>query len=313
MLLLTATFPSLPEEKAADYVISSLIAVLFPIARYLLDKTLYHWLASKALKIPVYKKSDDPITKDVAERYEKFKESAFKCGVQVLFTVVIFSVALSKPWFWDPKQCFSECYGIPCYDQQASEGELFIYRLELAFYAQAIPMVFFWETKRKDMWELVAHHIATVILIGYSYYLHVLHIGILVLACHEFNDIFLEGAKMARYAKAPEWVSTLLFVLFALSWFVTRIYAFGFIVIKSTLTDPYKRAEEVGGVEIRPHTTILNGLLIFLYILHVYWSYLILRIIVRALRPDGKLDDIREEDASQEIPSIPKVANELKK
>jgi hypothetical protein len=40
----------------------------------------------------------------------------------------------------------------------------------------------------------------------------VLHIGVLVLACHELNDIFLEGAKMARYARAPEWVSTLLFV-----------------------------------------------------------------------------------------------------
>ena len=96
--------------------------------------------------------------------------------------------------------------------------------------------------------------------------------------------------------------------VFALSWFVTRIYAFGFIVIRSTLTDPYLRAEEVGGVEIRPHTTILNGLLIFLYILHVYWSYLILRIIVRALKPNGKLDDIREEDA-QENPKIPRVEN----
>jgi ceramide synthetase len=103
---------------------------------------------------------------------------------------------------------------------------------------------------------------------------------------------------MARYARAPEWVSTMLFVFFALSWFATRIYAFGFIVIRSTLTDPYLRAEEVG-VEIRPHTTILNGLLIFLYILHVYWSYLILRIIVRALKPNGTLDDIREEDAQE--------------
>ena len=42
VLLLTATFPSLPEEKAADYVISSLIAISFPIVRYCLDKTLYH-------------------------------------------------------------------------------------------------------------------------------------------------------------------------------------------------------------------------------------------------------------------------------
>lgn len=77
---------------------------------------------------------------------------------------------------------------------------------------------------------------------------------------------------------------------------MTRIYAFGFIVIKSTLTHPYERAIEVGGINISPHVTILNILLIFLYILHVYWSYLILKIIVKALDPNGKIDDIREEE-----------------
>eukprot|EP00889_Picochlorum_renovo_P008983 jgi/Picre1/36013/NNA_003470.t1 len=103
-----------------------------------------------------------------------------------------------------------------------------------------------WETKRHDRWQLFAHHVATVILIGYSYYLHLLHIGVLVLACHEMNDIFLEAAKMARYAKAPEWMSVSWFIMFALSWFATRIYAFGFIVIRSTLTDTYERAKQVG-------------------------------------------------------------------
>lgn len=123
-----------------------------------------------------------------------------------------------------------------------------------------------------------------------------LHIGVLVLACHEMNDIFLEAAKMARYAKAPEWMSVSWFIMFALSWFATRIYAFGFIVIRSTLTDTYERAKQVGGVDIEPHVSILNGLLIFLYLLHIYWSYLIMRIIVKSLTPGGKLDDIREED-----------------
>ena len=125
-----------------------------------------------------------------------------------------------------------------------------------------------------------------------------------------FLPVICLHRKGARYV-CSQYAYSFMHAVFALSWFVTRIYAFGFIVIKSTLTDPYVRAEEVGGVEIRPHTTILNGLLIFLYILHIYWSYLILRIIVRALSPDGKLDDIREEeDASHEIP---KVANEPKK
>jgi ceramide synthetase len=120
----------------------------------------------------------------------------------------------------------------------------------------------------------------------------------MVLVCHEANDIFLELAKMARYAEASETVTTGCFILFMLSWFATRIYAFGFIVIKSTLFESYKRAEQVK-VNIEPHTTILNGFLIFLYILHIYWSYLIVRIAVRQL-VGGELNDIREEHEEEE-------------
>lgn len=36
---------------------------------------------------------------------------------------------------------------------------------------QAVPMLFLWETKRKDRLEVFAHHVATIILIAYSYYL----------------------------------------------------------------------------------------------------------------------------------------------
>jgi hypothetical protein len=221
--------------------------------------------------------------------------------VQVAFTVAIFMHS-GKPWFTDPKLCYSDCMSIPCSGQVTTVSERFIYRLEGAFYLQAIPMLFLWETKRHDRWQIFAHHVATVILIAYSYYLNLLHIGILVLACHEINDIFLEMAKMARYAALPEWTSTTFFIAFAASWFVTRIYAFGFIVIRSTLFDTRDRALEVGkmlglghAVDIEPHASILNGLLVFLYALHVYWSYLIVQIIIKALTPGGKLDDIREE------------------
>ena len=35
-------FPQLPEEKATDYLTAVIIAILFPLARLILDKTLYH-------------------------------------------------------------------------------------------------------------------------------------------------------------------------------------------------------------------------------------------------------------------------------
>eukprot|EP00889_Picochlorum_renovo_P007437 jgi/Picre1/34467/NNA_001935.t1 len=81
-----------------DYVIATIIAILFPIVRYILDKTVYHWLACFALRIPSDLKN---LSKDTLDRYEKFKESAYKCGVQIAFSVVILYVALPKAWFWN--------------------------------------------------------------------------------------------------------------------------------------------------------------------------------------------------------------------
>lgn len=44
-------------------------------------------------------------------------------------------------------------------------------RPALCHHHQAVPMLFLWETKRKDRLEVFAHHVATIILIAYSYYL----------------------------------------------------------------------------------------------------------------------------------------------
>ena len=267
------------------------------------------WLGRKCLGIPGYKKSDDPPSADTMDRLHKFKESAFKCGTQIFFTLLLLVVAVPKPWFTNTWLYWADCHALPC-DAEPTLGERIVYLVELAFYTQAIPMIFLWETKRKDRWELFAHHIATVILIAYSYYLNVTRVGVMVLVCHEANDIFLELAKMARYAQASEPVTTGCFVAFMVSWFATRIYAYGFIVIKSTLFESHARAAEVGA-NIEPHTSILNGFLIFLYILHVYWSYLIVRIAVRQLT-HGELDDIREEEEEEETPVKPSALNPAK-
>jgi hypothetical protein len=115
----------------------------------------------------------------------------------------------------------------------------------------------------------------------------------MIMVCHEANDIFLELAKMAKYA-GKEAAATATFVIFTLSWFATRIYFFPMRVIRSTLWEARERAAEVGAT-IDPHNSILNGFLIFLVCLHIYWSFLILNIVYRSLLGLGT-NDIREED-----------------
>lgn len=45
------------------------------------------------------------------------------------------------------------------------------YDIPLLLPVQAVPYLTFWEVRRKDHWELLAHHLATIGLITYSYHL----------------------------------------------------------------------------------------------------------------------------------------------
>lgn len=59
----------------------------------------------------------------------------------------------------------------------------------------------------------------------------------MVFLVHDINDIFMEAAKMARYAGRST-LCTSLFVTFMLTWFASRIYYFPAYIIRSTLTEP---------------------------------------------------------------------------
>lgn len=59
----------------------------------------------------------------------------------------------------------------------------------------------------------------------------------MVFLVHDINDIFMEAAKLARYA-GHQTLCTVLFVTFMLSWFASRIYYLPVYIIRSTLTEP---------------------------------------------------------------------------
>lgn len=62
-------------------------------------------------------------------------------------------------------------------------------------------------------------------------------IGTMVFLCHDINDVFMEVAKLSKYAKRED-VANVLFAVFVLSWFASRMFYFPLWIIRSAWSEP---------------------------------------------------------------------------
>ena len=171
--------------------------------------------------------------------------------------------------------------------QTLSNEVWWYYNFELGFYLSLIVTQFF-DTKRKDFWQMFFHHIVTVLLLSFSWTCNLHRIGSLVMAIHDFADIPLEGAKLCRYVKNQR-ASNIVFAIFTVCWIYSRIGLLPYRVIS------YSAYHALFVVPMFPAYYFFNGLLCALQLLHIIWTWLILKITYEAIFNDG-VRDIRESD-----------------
>ncbi|KAH0821138.1 hypothetical protein GEV33_001653 [Tenebrio molitor] len=123
---------------------------------------------------------------------------------------------------------------------------------------------------------MFVHHLATILLMCFSWLAGVFRLGCLVLVVHDCADVFLEAAKVAKYADYHA-TCTAIFCFFTVVWVVTRLGIFPFWIIKHTLTDAMKIVPDF------PAYYTFNGLLLLLLALHCFWTYLILKVVAKVL------------------------------
>ena len=88
--------------------------------------------------------------------------------------------------------------------------------------------------------------------------------------------LIFQAAKMCKYTNYQK-LCDLLFACFALTWVVTRLGVYPTWILYSTTIE----APQI--VEMFPAYYIFNGLLSILLVLHVIWTYFILKIIYKAM------------------------------
>ncbi|KAK6640044.1 hypothetical protein RUM43_008321 [Polyplax serrata] len=158
---------------------------------------------------------------------KKFCENSFRCTYYIYSFIYGLMVLWDKPWLWNINYCW---YGYP--HQSVSNDIWWYYMISLSFY-WSLAVSHFFDVKHKDFWQMFIHHIATIVLMDFSWVCNMHRIGSLVLVIHDCADVLLEGAKMAKYANYQR-VCDLLFVIFTLVWIATRLGLYPFWIMRNT-------------------------------------------------------------------------------
>ncbi|KAF4792734.1 Ceramide synthase 5 [Turdus rufiventris] len=231
------------------------------------------------------------------QRWFRHRRNQDKPTTLTKFCESIISMMHAHPEFqthvWCEKPSLGLCY-LKCLEMKPLTSSLYYYYiLELAFY-WSLMFSQFTDIKRKDFLIMFVHHLATIGLITFSYMNNMVRVGTLVLCLHDASDFLLEAAKLANYAKYQR-LCDAFFMLFGVVFIVTRLGIYPFWILNTTLFESW---ELIGPY---PSWWLFNGLLVTLQVLHVIWSYLIVRTASKALvRGKVSKDDRSDVESSSE-------------
>ncbi|XP_058851314.1 ceramide synthase 2-like [Acipenser ruthenus] len=224
---------------------------------------------------------------------KKFREACWRFVFYLSAFIGGFAVLYDKPWFTDTLEIFN---GFP--KQTLLDSQYWYYIIEMSFYCSLLFSVAF-DVKRKDFKEQIIHHVATLNLLAFSWCCNYIRVGTLVMLVHDASDVLLESAKMFNYAGFTM-ICNSLFVLFTIVFIITRLVIFPFWIIHCTWFYPVLFFPPFFGYYF------FNAMLIVLQMLHIFWTYLILRMVKKFIfgnmvgdeRSDHEEEE--EEETSQE-------------
>ncbi|XP_073127521.1 ceramide synthase LOH2-like [Henckelia pumila] len=278
-------------SSASQFVVAIYFAFAFAAARFFLDRFIFRWLAFWLLSrgSPMLKLNDAAKAK-----IGKCSESMWKLTYYATVEFCILSSTYHESWFSDARGYFRDWP-----DQELKRSLKLIYMCQCGFYIYSIAALLTWETRRKDFFVMMSHHVVTVILIAYSYITRFFRIGAVILALHDASDVFLEAAKVFKYSETDLGAS-ICFGFFALSWLVLRLIIFPFWVIRSSSyhSCEFLRLPEPYMVMIY---YVFNTMLLTLLVFHIYWWILIWSMITRQLKNKGKVgEDVRSDSEDED-------------
>lgn len=198
---------------------------------------------------------------------------------------------------------FFDCYNIYANwpHDHLSKAFKFYYLVQTASWFQQF-IVLHLEERRKDHYQMFAHHIITCLLCTGSYAYYFTRIGHIFLLQMDIVDIFLSSAKILKYS-GFQTICDVMFIIFMLSWIVLRHIVYNYVLwfswAKARLIMNADCARYLPGEVVKICYTdftidCLLILLAFLQIIMCLWMYMILRVAYRVISGESA-DDVRSD------------------
>lgn len=195
---------------------------------------------------------------------------------------------------------------------QMTPGLKRYYLMQASYWCQQlIVLVSGVEKPRKDFRELVIHHFVTLWLVGWSYGINLTLIGNAVYTSMDIPDVLLAASKLLNYLR---WKRSLdiLYVIFIGVWTYFRHYL-NLVILRSVYKDfdlipqsarrwsPAEGVFMAGWLKWQIFTPIL-----LLQFLNIFWYFLILRILYRAIAGSDIKDERSDDEDSEDEDSAKK-------
>ncbi|KAJ1648291.1 Sphingosine N-acyltransferase lag1 [Coemansia asiatica] len=193
-------------------------------------------------------------------------------------------------------------------------GLKWYYLVQTAFWLSNVYTIHV-EERRKDHFEMMAHHVTTITLVLLSYTFHFTRFGHTFMLVMDFPDIFLYTAKMLRYLNF-DMLPNVFFGVFSVSWVITKHYLCLKMMIsiwtQGTSLVPYEKRfpDYPNSYASVPIVAALWAFLLVLQIILIYWFTHILKVLHRVLIKGEEAQDTRSDDEDEEAAEEEKGGSE---
>ncbi|KAF8812532.1 longevity assurance proteins LAG1/LAC1 [Phlegmacium glaucopus] len=267
---------------------------------FLLYYVVFFSFAREMLAIYVSKPAARYFRLKRASKIVRFGEQTYSIFYFMFFGAWGYRIMTQLPTYWYRTEAFWVDY--PTWQMKPELKRYYL--MQFAYWCQQmLILVLGLEKPRKDHWELVAHHFITIWLVGWSYVMNLTWIGNAVYMSMDIPDAFLALSKLFNYI---QWDTAKVcsFAVFFGVWTYFRhllnIKILWSVVYEQPLVPEWtKRWSWSEGVYMPGWMQFQIFLPLFLLqILNLFWYYLIMRILIRAVHKTG-IDDDRSDDEDE--------------